>query len=175
MAMTNTLSLGLGITVVLGLLLNISEVNGMSINKAGLDLIKKFEGYKNTSYQCPAGKWTIGYGHTETAEPNQVISESEAEILLKQDIGTAISCLANTTSVRLNSNQAAALTSFIYNVGCRAYTDSTLREHLVHGNYEKAANEFLRWTYAGGKKLKGLANRRKAEQELFLSALNKPI
>ena len=57
-----------------------------SINNAGLDLIKKFEGFYSEAYLCPAGVWTIGYGHTHAVQPSQTITEEEAEEVLISEL-----------------------------------------------------------------------------------------
>ena len=37
----------------------------MKVSEKGLAIIKKYEGCRLTAYVCPAGKLTIGYGHTK--------------------------------------------------------------------------------------------------------------
>ena len=166
------------------------------INKTGLELIKKYEGFSNHIYLCPAGFPTIGYGHLckETdfyiKEKNLAISEVkfilqkhnfeteklkdttkitlfEAENFLAQDIECVERSVIKLISCPLTDNQFSALVSFTFNLGVGALQRSTLRSKLNRGEYELAASEFARWIYADGKKLKGLVNRRLDEKTLF--------
>lgn len=141
----------------------------MKISHAGLALIKSFEGLRLTSYRCPAGVWTIGYGHTITAKPDMTITEEQAEDLLLGDLRHFEKCVSKHIAVPLEQHQFDALVSFCYNVGCGALMKSTLRRKLNAGDYEGAADELLRWNKAGGKELRGLTRRRKAERAMFLA------
>ena len=138
-------------------------------SQTGIDLIKGFEGKRLKAYRDAVGVWTIGYGHTRTARAGQVISDSQAEQLLRADLADFESCVARSISVTLNQSQFDALVSFAYNVGCGALRRSTLLRLLNRGGYGAAADQFLRWNRAGGVVLRGLTRRRKAERELFLS------
>ncbi len=135
------------------------------------ELIKEFEGFSPSLYSCPGGKKTIGYGHALVAgEPaSGNISRAEAEQLLAKDIERAYTALQRNCAVALSIEQEAALLSFIFNCGSGAFQASTLRQKLNRGEYSLAAAELLRWTYAGGVRLAGLARRRYTEQALFLS------
>jgi GH24 family phage-related lysozyme (muramidase) len=136
-------------------------------NSAGLELIKHFEGLKLKSYQDAVNVWTIGYGHTKTAKPGQAISEPEAERLLKADLHDAESAVNRMVRVPLTDNQFDALVSFVFNLGAGSFQRSTLLRKLNAGEYQVAANEFLKWNKAGGRVLAGLTRRRRAEQALF--------
>lgn len=139
-------------------------------NQAGIQLIKKFEGFSHTPYICPAGYWTIGYGHRiPDSSTSNGISESDAEMLLRKDLNTAELAVRRLIKVELTENQFSALVSFVFNLGSGRLQSSTLRMKLNRGDYEGAANEFLRWTKGGGRTLKGLVVRRQAERELFLT------
>ena len=72
-------------------------------------------------------------------------------------------------SVSLNENQYSALVDFVYNVGKNIFAASTQLNRLNSGKYSAAANEFLKWVYAGGRRIDGLARRRAAERALFLT------
>lgn len=140
------------------------------ITQAGLDLIKKYEGFSAQEYICPAGKRTIGYGHVcgNNEHYNFGINEEKAEELLLDDVSEAekpiIKLLENTP---LSSNQYDALVSLVYNIGINAFEDSTIKKKLLSLDYEGAANEFTRWIYSNGKPLKGLMKRRAEEKALF--------
>jgi len=140
------------------------------INQAGIDLIKHFEGLRLHTYRCSAGILTIGYGCTNPkyAIIGNTITGQQAEQLLRDDLINAQRSVARLISVRLTDNQYAALVSFVFNLGGGALQRSTLRQRLNRSDYN-VANEFCKWCFAGGKKLKGLQLRRKAEAELFES------
>lgn len=140
----------------------------MEISKNGINLIKKFEGCSLKAYKCPAGVWTIGYGHTNKVFADDVITQEEAETLLKHDLIIHCNNVSKLVKVFLNQNQFDALVSFEYNVGYTAFQNSTLLKLLNQGKYKEAVEQFDRWVYAGKKVLPGLVNRRKAEKELFL-------
>lgn len=140
----------------------------MEISQNGINLIKKFEGCSLKAYKCPAGVWTIGYGHTNKVFADDMITQEEAETLLKQDLIIHCNNVTKLVKTPLNQNQFDALVSFEYNVGYTAFQNSTLLKLLNQKKYNEAAEQFDRWVYAGKTKLAGLVNRRKAEKELFL-------
>jgi lysozyme len=154
-----------------------SEELVMITSNKGLDLIKKFESLSKSAYLCPAGVWTIGYGHTAVVYPGQVVTKDEAEVLLKEDVKEAEEGVSELVKVPLNQNQFDALVSFTFNVGtdidqdakAEGLGDSTLLRKLNSLDYQGAAAEFPKWNRAGGRILKGLTRRRAAEQALFLS------
>lgn len=148
----------------------------MEISDKGLNLIKKFEGFSSTPYLCPAHIPTIGYGNTfyedgtKVALDDEPISEERATELLKYIADKTFSAFVNrTVDVELNQNQFDALVSFAYNLGNGSLESSTLLKKLNAGDYDGAADEFIRWNKAGGKILTGLTKRRTEERELFLS------
>lgn len=142
----------------------------MKVNFVGKDLIKKYEGCKLEAYKCPAGIWTIGYGHTgQDVFEGKTITQQEADSLLSKDLTRFEKFLNRIIKVPINQNQFNALVSFTYNLGIGALQNSTLLKKLNNNDFIGAANEFDRWVYAGGKKLEGLVRRRKEEKELFLS------
>ena len=135
-----------------------------------IELIKHHEGFSAEPYLCPAEVWTIGYGHTGDVSAHTIpISEAYGEQLLREDIKTAERSVAKCVSARLSDAQYSALVSFVFNLGEGNFRRSTLLKKLNAKDYLGAANEFDRWVYGGGRKLKGLEKRRKAEKELFLN------
>ena len=140
----------------------------MKINQSGLNLIKSFEGLRLQAYKCPAGVWTIGYGHTGRVVPGQIIDPKTAEQLLISDLERFEVGVEQLVDVSLNSNQFSALVSFAFNVGTGALAKSTLLRYLNKGKYYEAALQFSRWTRGGGVILPGLVRRREAEKNLFL-------
>ncbi len=142
----------------------------MKLSAEGIALIKKFEGFSATAYLCPAGKWTIGYGHVLEFSPlkGDEISENEAERLLLLDLQPVESAINRLVTVPLGQNQFDALCSLTYNIGVGAFAGSTLLKLLNLGNQQHATiNQFHRWIYGGGKVLSGLVVRRRCESELF--------
>jgi lysozyme len=100
------------------------------------------------------------------------ITHEKATELLKDRIRDDKEFLDQSVFVPLNVNQEVALLSFIYNLGQGNFQSSTLRMKLNRGEYQNAADEFLRWNKARVDgiltPLKGLTNRRIAERSLFL-------
>lgn len=130
-------------------------------------LVKRFEGCRLEAYQDQTGKWTIGYGHTP-ATPHQIVTQEEAETLLREDLQSAAHCVNLVNRLTpLTQNQFDALCSFVFNVGCALFLTSTLHQ-LIEGNMmQEASEQFPLWCHEGSKVIPGLLRRRKAEQELF--------
>ncbi len=140
------------------------------IPEKAIELIKRFEGFSPVPYLCPAGWLTIGYGHVirEGERWDEPITEEMAERLLLIDLQRYSRAIQRLILVPLNENQFGALLSFTYNLGSGALQRSSLRQKLNRGEYLEAADEFPKWCWAGGRKLRGLLRRRLAERELFL-------
>lgn len=132
-------------------------------------LVRRFEGLSLTRYVDASGLPHIGYGHLiQPGEDWQSITTGQAEWLLDQDLAWAVKCVRDSVTAPLTENERAALTSFVYNVGCGAFKDSTLLRLLNAGNDAAAADEFLRWNKAGGEVVQGLVDRRFIERDVFL-------
>lgn len=151
----------------------------LKVSEKGKALIKEFEGLRLNSYQDSVGVWTIGYGHTGTAKPNQTITEKQADELLDKDIVRFEDSVKKAVKVPLTQNQFDALVSIVFNVGEGAShksgiirlkdgQPSTLLKRLNSGDYLGAALAFHSWKYAGGRVLRGLERRREAEFKLFM-------
>lgn len=141
----------------------------MHIDEQGLQLIKEFEGLRLDAYRCPAGVWTIGYGHTAGVRPGDTLTAQMADVLLRQDVTAAEGCVNRHATVSLTQNQFNALVSFVFNLGCENFRRSTLLKKLNAGDVQGAAEELLRWVRAGNVTLSGLVRRRMAEKALFES------
>jgi len=143
----------------------------MVIPGALINLIKQFEGLSLTRYNDVAGFATIGYGHLiKPQETNlNAISEEKALDLLLNDVAIHFKAVNRLITAPLNQNQLCALVDFSFNLGSGALQRSTLRAKLNRGDYCHAAEEFVRYRYAGGKVIAGLLRRRLAERDLFLS------
>lgn len=138
----------------------------MKISPAGIALIKQFEGFSATPYQCPAGKWTIGYGHVLPSQTSPILGEKMAEKLLLTDLAPVESTINRLVKVRLTQGQFDALCSLVYNIGTGAFAASTLLM-LLNARSRNTSKQFLRWIYAGKQPLTGLIRRRQAEKEMF--------
>ena len=137
----------------------------MKTSKNGIDLIKKFEGCKLTAYKCAAGKWTIGYGHTEGVKAGQTIIQAQAENFLKDDLVKFEKLVEKYNSkYHWNQNQFDALVSFAFNVG-------NIDQLTANGtrSLQTIAEKMLQYNKAGGRVLSGLSERRHAERALFLT------
>ena len=145
----------------------------MKVNQEGLDIIKHFEGYSSTVYADPIGIPTIGFGSIWDKEGNRLtmdhepITEQEGEFLLVRELKHVESAIARLIRVELTENQFSAIASLTFNIGCGRLKSSTLRAKINRGDYSGASAEFPKWRRAGGRILKGLVRRRKAERELF--------
>jgi lysozyme len=137
----------------------------------GLDLIKHFEGLFLQAYRCPAGVWTIGYGHTGirhndgTVKPGRRITAAQAEELLRLDMSKYEAAVNRLVTVPLAQHEFDALVSFHFNTG--ALGKSTLLRRLNAGAYAEVPHQLRRWTRANGKVLKGLVRRRQSESLLW--------
>ncbi|MFS1538550.1 MAG: lysozyme [Candidatus Phlomobacter fragariae] len=141
----------------------------MTTSDEGISRIKQFEGCRLRAYRCPAGRWTIGYGHTQGVTAEMIISQSQAERFLKDEIRQTEEIINQLVAVTLTQAQFNALVSLLFNIGEEEFTTSTLLNKLNTGDYAGAADEFNRWVYADGEKLTGLVRWRAAERERFLS------
>jgi lysozyme len=158
----------------------------MRVSDKCISMIRHHEGVRFRAYRCPAKLWTIGVGHVlypiQGALPldkrqdfqlqesdNRTFSSEEVDGILKSDLarferGVAIQC-----PVELTQGQFDSLVSFSFNCGLGTLQRSTLRQKLLRGETEDAAQELLKYCMGGGKILKGLQNRRIDERAMFLS------
>lgn len=137
----------------------------MKTSQTGIDLIKKFEGCRLDAYKCPAGVWTIGYGHTAGVTAGQKISQAQAEAYLRADLEKFEKLVAKYDSTyNWTQNEFDAMISFAYNLG-------SIDKLTANGTRSKTviAEKILLYNKAGGKALAGLTRRRQAERELFLA------
>ncbi|MEM9014093.1 MAG: lysozyme [Pseudomonadota bacterium] len=150
----------------------------MKILKNGIDLIKRFEGLELEAYQDVAGVWTIGYGCTDAthAFAGNVITEAEAEFLLRRDLERFEKAVARGFTVRLNQNEFDALVSITFNIGIGGMLGSTFRRRINQGQRIRGADAMLWWNKAkvNGRlrEINGLTRRRNAERGLFLTPFN---
>lgn len=139
----------------------------MKTSQTGMNLIKQFEGCKLSAYRCPAGVWTIGYGHTENVQTGMVISHETADDFLRSDLTKYEAKVNKYSQYSWRQNEFDALVSFAYNIGSiDQLTANGFRSRAVIGD------KILLYNKAAGKVLEGLTRRRKAEQALFLGTAN---
>lgn len=143
------------------------------VTQHGINLIKRFEGFESKIYLDAAGLPTIGYGHLLRAGEAEMfkngISPEAGVALLIKDVLYAEQAVLRLINVPLTDGQFDALVSFTFNLGSGALQRSTLRRKVNREEHHEVSREFMRWVWAGGRKLKGLARRRKAEVTTYLT------
>ena len=138
------------------------------VSPEGLEHIKEWEQLRLKAYLPTVNDvWTIGWGHTSTAEEGMIITEKQAEKLLRQDLAWVRKAIKDLVKVPLNQNQYDALASFIFNIGRPNFANSTMLKKLNAGNFKGASREFPRWRYQKGQELAGLVRRRRSERKTF--------
>ena len=151
----------------------------IAVPQAAIDLAKRFEGFERkvkrgieisaVPYICPAGFWTIGYGHL--CDPKHPpITEAEAEVYLARDLQTALAATLRYCPVLATEPEGrlAAIVDFTFNLGAGRLQTSTLRRRVNRRDWIAAGQELRRWVYGGGRMLPGLINRREAEAAQLL-------
>ena len=138
----------------------------------GVEFIKSFESFSPTKYICAGGKMTIGYGHVLLQnEHYEGISMDMADKILLHDLIKAEMAVSRNIKIHLEQSQFDALVSFAFNLGSGALQRSALRQKINYGAaIEEIQHEFMRWVYAGGRRLGGLVRRREAESAMFAMA-----
>lgn len=143
------------------------------VSSVGLDLVKRFEGYRRQAAQLPDGRWTIGYGHTLTAREGAQVSEADAEALLQYDLHSAAKAVDELVFIPLSQNQFDALCSFAFNLGADEFRGSDVLKRLNEGGLVQAACAMEMWRKAEfeGEEIvvDALVRRRAAEKILFLT------
>ncbi len=150
----------------------------MQVPQAAIDLAKQFEGFHRVPkadplrrahpYVCPAGYWTIGYGHL--CDPKHPpITEAEAKVYLAHDLMTALNATLRYCPVLATDpeRRLAAIVDFTFNLGAGRLQTSTLRRRINQRDWPSAARELQRWVNGGGRVLPGLVARREAEAALL--------
>lgn len=131
-------------------------------------LTKKWEGLKLNAYKCPAGIWTIGYGHTKGVKQGMNITKEKANYFLITDLDSAHLDLMELCKVPLTKGEFVAMMDFVFNLGkekCREYMIFKL---LNAGKYKEAGDYLTKYHFSGKKSLDGLINRRNEEKAFFL-------
>ncbi len=151
----------------------------IAVPQAAIELAKRFEGFHRVPkadpgraypYICPAGYWTIGYGHLCDAT-HPPISEAEADVYLARDLQTALNAVLRYCPVLATEPEGrlAAIVDFTFNLGAGRLQTSTLRRRVNQRDWAAAGQELRRWIYGGGRVMPGLVTRRQAEITLIHS------
>lgn len=147
----------------------------MKINDKGIALIKSFEGCKLKAYQDSVGIWTVGYGATFYQDGSKIksgdtLTQQQADELLSYHVDLFAEKVKPLIKGELSDNQFSALVSFAFNLGAGALSKSTLLKKVnANPEDESIRAEFAKWDKAGGKQLRGLTRRRKAEADIYFS------
>jgi lysozyme len=142
-----------------------------------LALIKYYEGFRARPYLCPANVWTLGFGSTRDLFGKPVtsttppVTQEQGELLLEWEVSKIDTSLQRFVSVELDQCQWDALVDFCYNLGMGAFQRSTLRQVVNRGEHEDVPDEFRKWVWGGGRKLKGLVERREKETEVYVAGM----
>ena len=151
----------------------------MKISQTGVDLIRRFEGCKLKPYLCPAGYWTVGYGHVigngKTKPEKQLYTQEEVNELLRTDLVRFEQGVLRYCPVHLTQFEFDSLVSFSFNLGLGVLQRSTLRRKILRQDKQAAARNILKYNKAGGQVLKGLTRRREAEYRMFTKETNNAI
>lgn len=144
----------------------------MKLSQVCIDLVKRWEGYRDEAYDDGGGVWTIGYGtikypNGSPVEKGDTCTKEQAEEWLHDELLDSEDAVNNLVDIDLLQYQFDALVSFVYNCGQGAFRASTMRKLLNNGDYAGAALQFPRWCKDNGVMVQGLLNRRKDEQRIF--------
>lgn len=142
-----------------------------SFNKVSqecIDMMHHFEGWRNEAYLDPVGVPTIGVGFIQGVKMGDYMTDEEIVIRLREELERFKSGVSSVVKVKITQSMFDALVSFSYNLGTNALYKSTLLTCLNQSQYRESSDEFLKWVYAGGERLRGLERRRDAERLMFL-------
>ena len=125
--------------------------------------LKELEEYRDRAYLCPAGVWTIGYGHTRGVRRGQRCTRGEADRWLREDLAPVEAWCSGVEELR-TQGRFDAVADFCFNLGIGAFKGSTLYRKIRGGRADgEIQAEFRRWVYAGGRVMPGLVRRREWE------------
>lgn len=158
----------------------------MKVSHSAIEMIKHHEGIRTRPYRCPAALWTVGVGHV--IDPghiriainerknlpipdgwNRTLSMAEVDEILAADLASFERGVLRLCPGGLTQGRFDSLVSFSFNVGLGNLQRSTIRMKHNRGEFDDAAEGFMKWTKAGGKELPGLVKRRKDERALYLT------
>ncbi|WP_312044010.1 lysozyme [Erwinia sp.] len=152
------------VIAVLAIATLLPQYKALKISDGGLRLIANAEGCRTSPYQCSAGVWTNGIGHTAGVTPQSQVSERQAAVNLVYDVMRVERQLAVCVPVEMPQPVYDALVSFSFNVGTGAACRSTLVGYLKRHQWWQACDQLGRWVYVNGVRNAGLKNRRQREK-----------
>ncbi|WP_413722726.1 lysozyme [Sodalis sp. RH24] len=168
--MTNSTVKRCAVAAVLALAALLPQSKTLHTSQAGLRLIADFEGCQLSPYQCSAGVWTNGIGHTEGVSASRPITERQAAVNLVADVQRVETGIARCMPVSLMPQAVYdAVVAFAFNVGVRAACGSTLAFFINKTQWRSACSQLSRWVFVNGVRSAGIERRRKAEMTLCLS------
>jgi lysozyme len=156
---------------ILALAMLLPQFDRLNTSEEGLYLIADFEGCQLTPYQCSAGVWTQGVGHTAGVIPGKTITPEQAAENLVDDIRRIEKGMAICLPQEMPQAVYDAVIAFAFNVGTGAACRSTLVYFLQQGQWRQACDQLPRWVYVNGVKNNGLKRRRAAEHKLCQQGL----
>lgn len=159
------------VAAVLALALLMPDFRLLQTSPEGLALIADLEGCRLRPYQCSAGVWTSGIGHTAGVVPKRDITERDAATNLVADVLNTERRLVVCVSVAVPQRVYDALVSFSFNVGTGAACRSTLVSYLNRQQWWQACDQLTRWVYVNGERSTGLENRRQRERAYCLQGV----
>lgn len=140
----------------------------MKLGERGRALIQSYEKCRLEAYMpTPNDVPTLGWGHVRGVAMGDTCTQEQADAWFLEDIAWVEDCVNRAVTATLLQTEFDALASLCFNIGCRAFSNSTLVKELNAGDYDKASEQFLKWDKQRGQVLAGLTARRHAEQQLF--------
>lgn len=162
-----------GVAAILALAALLPQFNTLHTSEQGLRLIADFEGCRLSPYQCSAGVWTNGIGHTAGVKAGSVINEHQAAANLIEDVRAVERGIARCMAVKMPQSVYDAVSAFAFNVGVSAACNSTLATFIKRQQWQAACDQLPRWIYVNGVKSQGLERRRTAERALCLQGVQR--
>lgn len=159
------------VLVVLALAVSLPSFSTLHISSEGLQLLANAEGCRTSPYQCSAGVWTNGIGHTRGVTPATEVSERQVAVNLIDDVQRVESGIARCMPGAMPQGVYDATVSFAFNVGVGAVCRSTYARFINQQRWQDACDQLMRWVYVSGERNKGIETRRSAERARCLRGL----
>lgn len=104
------------------------------------------KGELHHAYLDGAGVWTICYGETKGVKKGMVKTDDECKAQLRESIASHSSPLHNLPDSTPEVSILGSL-DMAYNIGTSGFNNSTIKKHLMVGDYDKAGKAVLQWRY----------------------------
>lgn len=148
----------------------------LQTSQAGLAHIANLEGCRNQTYQCSAGTWTNGIGHTLNVSKHDNVTNEQIADNFIYDVSHAERVVRKYLQVKVTNSQFDVLVSFVFNLGETNFRTSTMLRKFNNKESISACNELMRWVFVSGKNCNkkesncyGIVKRRVAEKEACLN------